>query len=108
MSNVDTIRARLDEQLAELESRRQRIAQDLLEPLNPDLSEQAVEMEDDASLEAQAVLVAREIESVKRALSRIENGNYGECVRCGDAISPKRLQVRPEAALCISCASIEQ
>lgn len=108
MPNADAARARLTQQLAELEGRQKRLAQDLAEPLDPDLSEQAVEMEDDASLEAQAVLVAREIASINRALLRIENGTYGECVRCGDAIAPKRLEARPEAALCISCASREQ
>ena len=108
MPSAETARARLVEQLAELEGRQQRIVEDLGEPLNPDLSEQAVEMEDDASLEAQAALVAREIASVNRALLRIESGTYGECVRCGDAIAPKRLEARPEAALCVSCASSEQ
>lgn len=108
MPNADAARARLTQQLAELEGRQKRLAQDLAEPLDPDSSEQAVEMEDDASLEAQAVLVAREIASINRALLRIENGTYGECVRCGDAIAPKRLEARPEAALCISCASREQ
>lgn len=108
MPNTDFARARLAEQLVELEGRQQRIAQDLAEPLNPDSSEQAVEMEDDASLEAQATLVAREITSISRALLRIENGTYGECVRCGDTIASKRLEARPEAALCISCASSEQ
>ena len=108
MPNAETARARLTQQLAELEGRQQRIVQDLAEPLNPDSSEQAVEMEDDASLEAQSALVGREIASVNRALLRIENGTYGECVRCGDAIAPKRLEARPEAALCISCASSEQ
>lgn len=108
MPNTDIIKARLAEQLVDLEGRQQRIAQDLAEPLNPDSSEQPVEMEDDNSLEAQAALVAREIASVNRALLRIEDGTYGECVRCGDAIAPKRLEARPEAALCFSCASREQ
>ena len=108
MLNADAARARLTQQLAELEGRQQRLAQDLSEPLNPDSAEQAVEMEDDASLEAQAALATREIASINRALLRIQNGTYGECVRCGDAIAPKRLEARPEAALCISCASREQ
>ena len=108
MPTADAARARLAKQLAELEGRQQRIVQDLSEPLNPDSSEQAIEKEDDASLEAQAALVAREIASINRALLRIENGSYGECVRCGDAIAPKRLEARPEAALCFSCASREQ
>ena len=108
MPNVAAAKARLEAQLAELEGRRDRIAQDLAEPLNRDSSEQAVEMEDDESLKGQATLIAREIASVKRALTRIENGTYGECVRCGAEIAPQRLEVRPEAALCFECASKEE
>jgi DnaK suppressor protein len=108
MVDSATARARLEAQLVELKGRQDRIAQDLATPLNPDLSEQAVEMEDDASLEGQAALTAREIASVQRALTRIKNGTYGECVRCGEQIAAKRLEARPEAALCIKCARKEQ
>ena len=108
MPNMVAAKARLEAQLAELEGRQDRIARDLAEPLNPDSSEQAVEMEDDVSLEGQAALIAREVASVKRALTRIENGTYGKCVRCGGEIAPKRLEARPEAALCFECASKEQ
>lgn len=106
---IDTAAAkvRLEALLAELEARHANIAADLAEPLNPDSSEQAVEKEDDAALEAQGALVAREIASVRRALLRIEHGDYGICVRCGEDIAPARLAARPEAALCISCASKE-
>ena len=104
MPDTAAFKARLEAQLEELEARQSRIADDLAEPLNPDSSEQAVEMEDDASLEGQGALVAKEIASVKRALARIEDGTYGECVRCGEDIAPARLDARPEAALCIDCA----
>lgn len=106
----DTVEAktRLETQLAELTGRLDRIGEVLAEPLNPDFSEQAVEMEDDASLEGQGALIVREIASVQRALARIESGTYGECVRCGTQIAPGRLEARPEAALCIECASREQ
>jgi RNA polymerase-binding transcription factor DksA len=80
------------------------LAEDLSEPLNRDWDEQAIEKEDDASLEGQGALVKREIASVKRALARIEDGTYGECVRCGRDIAPARLEARPDAALCIDCA----
>jgi RNA polymerase-binding protein DksA len=106
MPDTAAYKARLDAQLEELEARQSRIAEDLAEPLNPDSSEQAVEMEDDASLEGQGALVAKEIASVKRALARIEDGTYGECVRCGEEIAPARLEARPEAALCIDCARV--
>lgn len=104
MPGTAAAKAHLEAQLAELEARQARIAEDLSEPLNPDSSEQAVEKEDDAALEGQGALVAKEIASVKRALGRIADGSYGECVRCGDDIAPARLEARPEAALCINCA----
>jgi DksA/TraR C4-type zinc finger protein len=46
--------------------------------------------------------------SVERALMRIEKGTYGQCVRCEAEIASKRLEARPEAALCFECASQEQ
>ena len=101
-------KAPLEVQLAELEARRERINQDLDEPLSRDSDDRAIEMEDDLSLAGQALLISREIASVQRALKRIEEGTYGECVRCGDQIAPKRLEARPEAALCFDCASREQ
>lgn len=104
MPDLVAVRGRLEAQLAELEGRRGRIAQDLAEPPDRDWDEQAIEMEDDEALERQGSLIEREIGSVKRALGRIEEGTYGECVRCGGEIAPARLTARPEAALCIDCA----
>ena len=108
MINTVVAKARLEAQLMELKERQDHFARDLAEPLNPDFSEQAVQMENDIPLEGQAALIAREIASVMRALTRIENGAYGKCVRCGDEIAAKRLEARPEAALCIECARKEQ
>jgi RNA polymerase-binding protein DksA len=104
MTRIEVARGRLDSMLAELEARERRIAEVLDDPLDPDSSERAIEMEDDVSLEGEAALVAREIASVKRALARIDDGSYGTCVRCGEEIAPARLEARPEAALCITCA----
>ena len=105
MPDPTAAKARLEAELAELEDRLSRLDRDLSEPPDPDSSERAVQMEDDDALEGQAALVAQEIASVRRALERIEDGSYGTCANCGDEISEKRLEVRPEAALCIDCAS---
>ena len=105
MADAESARKTLEAQLSELESRLGRIERDLAEPPEADSSERAVQMEDDDALEAQAAMVANEIASVRRALERIEDGSYGECVRCGNEISAGRLEARPEAAFCIECAS---
>lgn len=42
---------------------------------------------------------------VDTALRRWEDGGYGTCTTCGSAIAPERLEARPAAATCITCAS---
>jgi DnaK suppressor protein len=49
---------------------------------------------------------AREqLTAIARALDRLDNGDYGQCERCGRAIGAERLAARPAAATCISCAA---
>lgn len=48
------------------------------------------------------------LSAVHRAIERIEDGTYGTCERCGQAISDERLQAMPTATLCISCKSAEE
>lgn len=40
---------------------------------------------------------------IKRALTRIDDGEYGICVGCGGDISERRLLARPVALYCIDC-----
>lgn len=42
---------------------------------------------------------------VENALSRIENGTYGECEVCGEQIEVQRLQALPYATLCMQHAN---
>lgn len=43
------------------------------------------------------------IRLIEIALGKISENEYGLCNRCGDDISPQRLSIVPEAALCLSC-----
>ena len=101
MPDIAEAKRQLEAQLAELEDRLSRIERDLGETPDADSSERAVQMEDDEALEGQAAMISNEIASVRRALERIEDGIYGECIKCGEQIAEGRLQARPEAALCI-------
>ncbi|MGO2506706.1 MAG: TraR/DksA family transcriptional regulator [Psychrobacter alimentarius] len=42
---------------------------------------------------------------VENALSRIENGTYGECEVCGEPIEAQRLEALPYATLCMKHAA---
>ncbi len=63
------------------------------------------------ALQAQAMSVAAQarrtehLREIDAALARIDEGDYGYCVECGDEIAPKRLDFDPAAALCIGCAN---
>jgi DnaK suppressor protein len=49
--------------------------------------------------------IAATLEEIDHALARIQEGRYGVCDSCGGTISPARLEARPEASLCIECAT---
>ena len=42
---------------------------------------------------------------IEAALKRIDEGDYGYCVECGEEISAKRLQVDLTVPRCVDCAS---
>lgn len=50
----------------------------------------------------------RMLEQVEKALQRMESGDWGSCVRCGDVIGSERLEAMPAADLCIACKEWEE
>jgi DnaK suppressor protein len=45
-----------------------------------------------------------EVARIESALERIEQGEYGYCVSCGEPIAPRRLELDPATPFCLSCA----
>jgi len=48
------------------------------------------------------------MQQLKLALSRINEENFGNCRRCGQAIQPRRLVLMPQSPFCVSCAQNKQ
>jgi RNA polymerase-binding protein DksA len=48
------------------------------------------------------------LKRVSEALERIDNGTYGICELCGQAIPEERLRALPYANLCITCRQKEE
>ena len=44
----------------------------------------------------------------EHALERIEDGTYGRCESCGEAIGKNRLMAFPRATLCLACKQREE
>jgi DnaK suppressor protein len=45
---------------------------------------------------------------VERALARVDEGTYGYCENCGNAIPKARLQAFPKMTLCVTCKQREE
>ncbi len=43
------------------------------------------------------------LKKIDLALKKIEDGTFGVCEECGEPISVKRLEARPETTMCIRC-----
>lgn len=105
MTDVTTRKQALLKRLSELDERLHLIEEELDAPNSKDWEEMAVEREGDEVLEQLGHSGQDEILRIRAALKRIRDGEYGICVRCGDDISPERLDVLPDAPLCKNCAA---
>ncbi len=48
------------------------------------------------------------IKKITQAIQRIDDGEFGVCVDCGDEIGIARLKARPMTTLCINCKSKQE
>ncbi|MBS8226387.1 TraR/DksA family transcriptional regulator [Vannielia litorea] len=95
----------LETRLAELDVRLHDIQDELVSHNSADWEELATEREEDEVLEGQGVQGQAEMAAIRAALARIEAGEYGNCVKCGDAISEERLDLLPHTPFCKACAT---
>ena len=104
---LDTAKQNLLKLKAEYESRINNIEDHIQNPqddLNEHWEDQAIsyrqnDMRKNLMAEARQSLIY-----VENALSRVENGTYGECEVCSESIEEQRLEALPYATLCIEHA----
>jgi DnaK suppressor protein len=73
-----------------------------------DLVDQAT---DSQAREVVYALSSAEGDMIKRidgALERIDSGQYGTCINCGDPIQKRRLEAVPWATLCVACQELQE
>ena len=110
---LEELRARLLEEHAHLETQLATIVEESFAATQSDISgdvglddESAdagtatFEREKDLSIENNVRDLLRKIEG---ALKRMDAGTYGLCERCGKPIEPERLEVKPDATMCVTC-----
>ena len=61
-------------------------------------------MQQQAMAKATDQRATQELKQIEGALGRIQAGEYGYCIKCGEDISKGRLRVNPSVLTCIACA----
>jgi DnaK suppressor protein len=97
-------------EMAKLETARQEILTEV-EHLQTELRNMAEPSADEADVDAferektwaLVQSLQRKLESIDRAITLAKNGTYGLCQDCGERIDPARLDILPEASLCLQC-----
>lgn len=105
---IATYRPRIERELAELTA----LLEETAESSAPvQLDQQSVgrlsrmdAMQGQAMAEAAARRRAAQVARLRRALARMDDGEYGSCVDCGERIPNGRLDVDPTNHLCVGCA----
>src|SRR5687768_10112525 len=92
-----------------LESKRREIIKKAQQTLYQDMSLDANDLPDEMDLASSEYLQSftfrlrgREkvfLDKIQKAIEKIENGSFGVCDECGEKISVKRLEARPETKI---------
>jgi DnaK suppressor protein len=74
------------------------------EPVSPNFHEQVVETANDAVVQQLEQDAEEELQQIRKALQRIDSGDYYWCSKCGARIGAERLTALPWTAFCVKCA----
>ena len=81
----------------------------LVEDIDPkDLVDIAADDIDRKMLETVSAQDIRRLRLIDSALSRVKNGRFGLCMKCGKKIPEERLEAIPYALMCIGCKTSEE
>jgi RNA polymerase-binding protein DksA len=82
---------------------------EIVEGMDPkDLADIASDDIDRKMIEALGSQDLKRLKLIDSALTRIQQGKYGLCVKCGKRIPQDRLEAIPYALMCIECKTAEE
>jgi RNA polymerase-binding protein DksA len=81
----------------------------IMEAMDPkDLADVASDDIDRKMIEAIGSQDLKRLRMIESALTRIQQGKYGLCMKCGKKIPHERLEAIPYALMCIECKTAEE
>lgn len=105
MVAIEKYRAMMEKRLAELDTRLHELDDELDAHQSKDWEEMATEREQDEVFEGLGHAGEEEIAMIRAAFDRMEEGEYGYCVKCGAEIAEARLDLLPATPFCQDCAA---
>ena len=82
---------------------------EIVEAMDPkDLADVASDDIDRKMIEAIGSQEMKRLRLIDSALTRIQQGKYGICIKCGIKIPHERLEALPYALMCIECKTAEE
>ncbi|MGM0982347.1 MAG: TraR/DksA family transcriptional regulator [Pseudomonadota bacterium] len=75
-------------------------------PLDKDMEDQSIELQNDEVVEALQQEAEDELRQVMHALKRIDDDEGDLCETCGEAIDDRRLEAVPYTTVCRDCAEL--
>ena len=82
---------------------------EIVEAMDPkDLADVASDDIDRKMIEAIGSQELKRLRMIDSALTRIQQGKYGLCMKCGKKIPRERLEAIPYALMCIECKTAEE
>jgi DnaK suppressor protein len=103
---LEQFKKRLEDRQVELRrtvSSRQQDGRNQGEDVAQDIADKAASSYNKEFLFTQSTNERQMLGMVDSALTRIREGNFGECISCGNEINPKRLDAVPWTRYCIEC-----
>ncbi|MEV6525532.1 TraR/DksA family transcriptional regulator [Longispora sp. NPDC051575] len=115
-SDTDKIRVALSDRLTELRGEYEQMITDSNEMQRERLTDSAGDDQADTGTKTfereQEISLANNllerVTQLERALERVDEGGYGHCEKCGNAIPVERLAAFPSATLCVTCKQLEE
>lgn len=100
MKSLDLRREELLSRKAQLTARIAQISDEFETHEAKDWAEMATEREGDEVLQDLGAAARAELRMIEAALARIDEGEYGFCVTCGEPIAEERLDLLPATPFC--------
>jgi RNA polymerase-binding transcription factor DksA len=107
VADIKAIRKKLEDEFRDVLQHHGRISAHLRNEdreMPADWSEMAQFVENDEVLEALEERTRDRVEALRRAVLRIDAGEYTTCASCGGEISDERLELLPTTPICAACA----